>query len=470
MRSLWVRLTAGLVLLLALSCLGVGAATWVEMDRFLVGRLDQQLTESGGRFPASLEHDRWPDDAAHAEPDARGQAEGTFCARVADGRVTGGWVVRGRATVVTDLAADDRRTIVALAVGHPRTVRLARLGEYRMLAVRGRDGDVLITGLPMEPVESTVRRLLAIEGVVFAVVLLAAGAGAAVWVRVALSPLRRVTAVASHVAELPLSGGDVALPGRVPATGSGTEVARLSAAFDRMLGHIETSLVRRQRSQERLRTFAADASHELRTPVTAIRGHAEFALRRPGDAPEHVRHALRRIHAESARMGDLVEDLLLLARLDTGRPLAAEPVDLTRLVLDAVDDARAAGPDHRWTLELPGEPVEITGDEHRLHQAVANLLGNARVHTPPGTSVTARVVERPGEVAVEVEDDGPGVPDELRGEVFERFVRADPSRSRRAGGAGLGLAIVHGVAAAHGGRAELAAEPGRTVFRVVLPR
>jgi two-component system OmpR family sensor kinase len=192
-----------------------------------------------------------------------------------------------------------------------------------------------------------------------------------------------------------------------------------------------------------------------------------------------VRHALGRIQAESVRMGDLVEDLLLLARLDTGRPLATEPVDLTRMVLDAVADARAAGPDHRWAMELPEEPVTVRGDGHRLHQMLANLLANARTHTPAGTRVTVRL-ERSGpeavpepkrkpEVVLEVEDDGPGVPAGLRDEVFDRFVRGDRGRSRASGSTGLGLAIVSGVAAAHGGRAELDSAPGRTIFRVTLP-
>ncbi|POM26413.1 putative sensor histidine kinase TcrY [Actinomadura rubteroloni] len=463
MRSLWVRLTAGLVLLLALSCVAVGAATAVEMRRFLVGRLDQQLADQRGRFPASLEHE-WPPDADN-RPDSRGQSEGTFCARVVDGAVTGEWIVRGRATVGTPLSAADRRVLRSLRPNRPRTADLSGLDDYRLLAVRGDDNDLLITGLPMEPVNSAVTRLLGIEGVVFGLAVLAAGGAAAAWVRVALRPLRRVTALAGSVAELPLSGGEVDLAQRVPATGSGTEVARLSSAFNRMLGHIETSLVRRQQSQERLRAFAADASHELRTPVAAIRGHAELALRADADVP----HALRRIQAEATRMGDLVEDLLLLARLDAGRPLAAEPVDLTRLVLDATSDARAAAPGHAWTLELPGEPVEITGDEHRLHQAVANLLANARVHTPPGTTVTVRLVPADDHVTVEVADDGPGIPDALHDEIFDRFVRADPSRSRRAGGAGLGLSIVHGVAAAHGGAVAFTSEPGATVFRVTLP-
>jgi two-component system, OmpR family, sensor kinase len=296
--------------------------------------------------------------------------------------------------------------------------------------------------------------------------------------RLSLRPLRRVTATAAGVARLPLASGEVAMPAPVPDTDPRTEVGQVGAALNRMLGHVGDALARRHASEERLRQFAADASHELRTPVANVRGHAELALRHPGPVPAEVRHALERIQSESQRMSTLVDDLLLLARLDAGRPLARDPVDLTRLVLDATDDARAAGPDHRWTLELPEEPVTVTGDEHRLRQVVANLLANARTHTPPGTEVALRRAARIGpteqaeqaeQTELTVADDGPGIPEALQAEVFERFARADHSRSRAAGNTGLGLAIVRAVVAAHGGTVEVASSPGRTVFRVVLP-
>lgn len=468
MRSLWVRLTAGLVILMAISFLVVGLATSIGLEGFLVGKLDQQLTTSGGRFPASLEHGERPD--ADNGPDTRGQSEGTFGARLFNGVVTNNAVVRGRAQEDVPLSATDQSTLAGLKPGRFRTVDLSEIGDYRIRAQEGDDGDVLITGLPMEQIEVTVHRLLLVETVLFVVVLAAAAVAAAVWVRLALRPLHRVASVASQVAELPLSGGDVELPERVPGGGFGTEVGRLAEAFNRMLGHIQDSLERRQASQERLRRFAADASHELRTPVAVIRGHAELALRQRTEVPEDVRHALRRIQAESSRMGDLVDDLLLLARLDTGRPLDDDPVDLTRLLLDSADDARAVGLDHRWRLDLPEEPVEIRGDQHRLHQAIANLLTNARTHTPPGTTVTVRLAEELPDVVIEVTDDGPGVPADLQADIFDRFVRADHGRSRGAGGTGLGLAIVQAVATAHHGTATLASEPGHTTFTIRLPK
>ncbi|WP_141576784.1 cell wall metabolism sensor histidine kinase WalK [Actinomadura sp. WMMA1423] len=466
-RTLRARLTAGLLVLLALSCLAVGIATATALDRFLVGRLDEQLTASGGRFPASLEHERRKDADDH--PDTRGQAPGTFGARLFGRTVTEAAVVRDSSDEPVPLDDADRRALADLPPdARGRSLDLSALEEYRVMALRGDDGDVLVTGLPLRPAEETLHRLIMVEAVVFAAVLAVAGIAAAAWVRLALRPLRRVAATASRVTELPLASGEVAMPERVRGTDPRTEVGQVGAALNRMLGHVENALARRHASEERLRRFAADASHELRTPVAAVRGHAELALRTSEPVPAEVRHALGRIEAESVRMSELVDDLLLLARLDAGRPLEADAVDLTRIVLDATADARAVGQGHRWELVLPEEPVTVTGDARRLHQLVANLLANARAHTPSGTHVTVRLAVEGSAVVLDVEDDGPGIPAELREEVFQRFVRADKGRARSAGGTGLGLAIVQAVAAAHGGRAELVAGE-HTVFRVTLP-
>ncbi|MEU4892616.1 HAMP domain-containing sensor histidine kinase [Streptomyces sp. NPDC044780] len=470
-RTLRARLTAGLVVLLAVACLAVGLTTVFALEGFLVRRLDQQLTAAGGRFPASLEHgERRPD--ADNRPDTRGQSDGTFGARLLDGTPTDAAVVRDQTDAAVPLTGADRRVLATVPVdGAGHSIRLTALHGYRVAAVAGDDGDVLITGLPLRPVEETVHRLELVETVVFGSALLATGVAGALWVRLSLRPLRRVTTTAAGVAELPLASGEVAMPPPVPDTDPRTEVGQVGTALNRMLGHVGDALARRQASEERLRHFAADASHELRTPVASVRGHAELALRHPGPVPAEVRHALERIQSESERMSTLVDDLLLLARLDAGRPLARAPVDLTRLVLDATGDARAAGPGHRWTLELAEEPVTVVGDEHRLQQVVGNLLANARIHTPPGTRVTVRLAPA-GEDWAEfsVADDGPGVPQALRDEVFERFARADPGRARAAGGTGLGLAIARAVIAAHGGTVTLAGAPGATTFRVRLPR
>ncbi|WPB88773.1 sensor histidine kinase [Streptomyces malaysiensis] len=470
-RTLRARLTAGLVVLLAVASLAVGLTTVFALEGFLVLRVDQQLTAAGGRFPASLEHgERLPD--ADNAPDTRGQSDRTFGARLLRGTTTDAAVVHDQTDAAVPLTGTDRRVLAEVPVnGGGHDVRLSALGGYRVVAVRGDDGDVLITGLPLRPVEETVHRLEIVEAMVFGSALLVTGVAGALWVRLSLRPLRRVTTTAAGVAELPLASGEVAMPPPVPDTDPRTEVGQVGTALNRMLGHVGDALARRQASEERLRHFAADASHELRTPVASVRGHAELALRHPGPVPEKVRHALDRIQAESERMSTLVDDLLLLARLDAGRPLASRPVDLTRLVLDATGDARAAGPGHRWRLELAEEPVTVLGDEHRLQQVVGNLLANARTHTPAGTRITVRLAPA-GEDWVEfsVADHGPGVPESLQDEVFERFARADPGRARTAGGTGLGLAIVRAVTAAHGGTVTLTSRPGATVFRARLPR
>ncbi|MFJ9031824.1 sensor histidine kinase [Streptomyces sp. NPDC102274] len=468
-RTLRGQLTAGLVVLLALACLTVGVTTAFALEGFLVGRIDQQLSASGGKFAVSLEHEATPD--GDNRPDTRGQAKGTFGARLLRGTPTRAAVVRSEGDVSeVRLTMGDQRALAALPVGGAaHTLRLSELGHYRLAAVKGDERDVLITGLPLRPVEETVHRLERVEAAVFGVALIVTGTLAALWVRLSLRPLRRVTSTAANVAERPLANGEVAMPDPVPVTDPRTEVGQVGTALNRMLGHVGNALERRQASEERLRHFAADASHELRTPVANIRGHAELALRHKGPVPGEVRRALDRIQSESERMSRLVDDLLLLARIDAGRALDRGPVDLTRLVLDATDDARAAGPGHRWLLDLPEEAVTVTGDEHRLHQAVGNLLANARSHTPPGTRVTIRLAADGDGVRLSVADDGPGIPEELQPEIFGRFVRADVSRSRAAGSTGLGLAIVYAVVSAHGGTVGVESAPGRTVFTMALP-
>ncbi|MGW1158310.1 sensor histidine kinase [Streptomyces sp. NPDC002519] len=475
-RTLRARLTAGLVVLLALSCAAVGVAAVVELDGFLTGRLDQQLRDAGPRFPASLEHGVTPSDHDGDEyGDTRKQSAGTFGARLVGDAVTHAAVVPPgdeSTDLRAPLSARDEHTLAAVPTdGRGHSVRLSSLGGYRVLATAGRDGDVLLTGLPLEPVQAAVHRLESVAAVVFGMALAVTGVAGAVWVRWSLRPLSRVADTAARVSELPLASGEVALPPRAPESDPRSEVGRVASAFNRMLGHVEDALTKRHASEERLRSFAADASHELRTPVASVRGHAELALLHPGPVPPEVHRALERIAAESARMGEMVDDLLLLARLDAGRPLERRPVDLTRLVLDAVTDARAAGPDHRWTMELPEEPVTVTGDTHRLQQVLANLLSNARVHTPAGTTVLVSLATEGPEAVLTVHDDGPGVPGDLRSGVFERFTRADHRRrpGRHGGGAGLGLSIVAAVTEAHGGTVELDSRPGATAFTVRLP-
>jgi two-component system OmpR family sensor kinase len=236
-----------------------------------------------------------------------------------------------------------------------------------------------------------------------------------------------------------------------------------------MLGHVASALSAREASEKKVRTFVADASHELRTPLASIRGYSELTRRGGHELPADVVHALGRIESESLRMTSLVEDLLLLARLDDGRSLEEVPVDLSALLVDAVSDAQAAGQQHEWSLDLPDEPVVVTGDSARLHQVVANLFANARTHTPAGTLVTISARLDGSSAELRVADTGPGIDPAVLSTVFERFARGDTSRSRVAGSTGLGLAIVEAVVAAHRGTVSVESSPGSTVFTVRLP-
>jgi two-component system OmpR family sensor kinase len=301
-----------------------------------------------------------------------------------------------------------------------------------------------------------------------------AAAVVGVWIiRRQLAPLSRVSAAARNVANLELDKGEVQLPTEivhVDPIAAHTEVGQLGSALNRMLDRIAAAMAARHASETRVRQFVADASHELRTPLAAIRGYTELAQRKQDEVPADVAHAMSRVESEAARMTRLVEDMLLLARLDAGRPLETEHVDLSRLLVDAVSDAHVAGQDHKWSLDLPDEPVTIVGDPARLHQVLVNLLANARTHTPPGTSVTTSL-SRDGSdaVVIAIADDGPGIPLGLQPEVFQRFARGDSSRSRQAGSTGLGLAIVAAVVKAHGGTIDMQSKPGATVFSVRLP-
>ncbi|MEO5851776.1 MAG: HAMP domain-containing sensor histidine kinase, partial [Nocardioides sp.] len=325
----------------------------------------------------------------------------------------------------------------------------------------------LVQGRPAGDVDDAITRLVGLEALLGLLGVVAAGVAGLLVVRRQLRPLREVAATAERVAELPLSSGEIELSERVPAhlTDEATEVGQVGSSLNTLLAHVEASLESRHRSEQQVRQFVADASHELRTPLTTIKGYAELARRRPHDAAA-VLTALDKVEAESGRMTSLVEDLLLLARLDAGRPLERAPVDLTRLLLEAVSDSRVLSTDHQWRLDLPDTAVTVVGDEQRLHQLVTNLLTNARKHTPPGTTVT--VAARPG--VLTVHDDGPGFPPALVPTAFERFARADTARTRTPeSGAGLGLALVEAIAGAHDGSVALASVPGDTTVTVRLP-
>ncbi|MFJ1955306.1 ATP-binding protein [Streptomyces microflavus] len=507
--TLRTRLVVAAVSLIAVVAAAIGSVTAIAFHSYMYDKLDDQLHSIAVRAERPPGPQPVPDALREAGRlgfvGGGGQPLGTFGALVGDdGDVTASKVVEDSGLRSQEsaepLTGQQRRALEAEApeTGEgTRSVELPGLGGYRVEAATTAEGRTVLVGIPTAEVSGALNTLILVEVCVTAAGLIAASLAGTVLVGVAMRPLRRVAATATRVAELPLHSGEVALLERVPDAEADprTEVGQVGAALNRMLGHVGSALAVRQESEMRVRQFVADASHELRTPLASIRGYAELTRRvtgrEPSDSGSVTRHALGRIESEADRMTGLVEDLLLLARLDAGRPLSYESTDLLPLVVDAVSDARvadaAAEADalHHWRLDLPDEPagpVTVRADPARLQQVLVNLLANARTHTPPGTTVTVSV--RPSEradepVTLEVRDDGPGIPAELLPHVFERFARGDASRSRgdatdkatgtTTGSTGLGLAIVQAVVSAHGGRVRVDSAPGRTVFAVELP-
>lgn len=479
--SLRLRLLVGQIVVLAIVCVGITAATELALLHHLVAQLDGQL--AGTSYRSALmypepPHSGWRHQRVYPRPgpgprflDAPGQPAGMVAAVVSHGNtVDAGYTTSSGDRAELTPTAQQQLSGIADS-RKPVTLNLDGLGRYRVVAAPSRSGgDVIVTGLSMANIDATLMRMLVIFGIVTVIALVAATTAGVIIIRRALAPLRRVAQTASAVAGLPLARGEVELPVRVSESDANpsTEVGQLGAALNQMLDHIAAALSARQASETRVRQFVADASHELRTPLAAIRGYTELT-QRMGDDREAVAQAMSRVASETERMTRLVEDLLLLARLDSGRPLEREPVDLSRLAVDAVSDAHVAGPDHQWELDLPEEPVVVSGDAARLHQVLTNLLANARVHTGAGTVVTTRLSTEPSHTVLQVIDNGPGIPPALQSEVFERFARGDSSRSRKGGSTGLGLAIASAVVKAHNGSIAVDSAPGRTEFTVRLP-
>jgi two-component system, OmpR family, sensor kinase len=454
-----------LIVTVALFVVGLGAAGFAThhfLSSFLVDRVDDQLEAATGPAAAELERtapqhrDRehasfLPDGSYAALVDERGRVRRE--ARFAFGQQAPRPEIPGE--LIRSQAAD----------GEPKltTARAVTGGtEYRLIAKPlGRQGTIVVAS-PLTQVRATERRLLLIEGIVGALVIVAIGA-AAYWLsRRELRPLERMAERAGAIA-----AGD--LSQRVEPDDPRTEVGRLGGALNAMLAEIERAFAKRLAAEERLRQFVADASHELRTPVTSIRGYTELFRRGARHRPADLANAMRRIELEGERMSELVEELLLLARLDQGLPLEREPVELSAVVDTAVDAARAADPERPIDVDIRS-PGLVLGTESRLRQVLDNLLTNARFHTPAGTSIHVRLAAENEGVVLEVSDAGPGVAAEEADRIFERFYRTDHSRTRSQGGVGLGLAIVRSVVEAHGGAVAYRPRPGGgSVFSVVLP-
>lgn len=460
--SLRARLVLVTVALMAVGLTVAGIATYGALRNFLSDRVNAQLQSAyRGAAQAAVGEIAGPGDDHH---DDRPRGPGNVFDQGVVGyyHLDGSWL--GSPTGDTGLPATISR-------GYSK-VTVADAGPYRFYAdsTLDRNGDgrgaalsgIVAVGVPLREMDATLRRLVALELIV-GMLALAGTAALGYWlVRAGLRPLTDIEHTAGAIAE-----GDLAR--RIADENPRTEVGRLGHSLNVMLGRIEESFAEREASERRLRQFVADASHELQTPLTSVRGYAELFRRGAADRPEDLATAMRRIEAESERMGVLVDDLLLLARLDQGRPIEHEPVDLTAAVRELAGDSVVVDPGHPVTVDAP-TTVAVVGDEVRLRQVVSNLLSNARRHTPDGTAVTVLVRQEGNQAVVAVRDEGPGLAPEHAARVFERFYRSDASRVRTSGGTGLGLAIVAAIAEAHGGTTSVESTPGAgATFTVRLP-
>ncbi|HEY3764665.1 MAG TPA: ATP-binding protein [Gaiellales bacterium] len=474
--TLRARLTALSVLLVLFGLAAAGIATHYALRSFLVDRIDQEF---GPAEAAALHYatDTDNDSPTRQALDNVLPLDGYAVAVLPNGRLLRPYF-HGHTKVSEDLVEVAVHAPVGISSDDGYRVRVvpASVVERELQPPGGPGnggqqqdqpfpiprGTRLVIAISTKDVNSTLDRLDRLEMVIGLIVVAIAGGLAWALVRVELRPLVRIEDTAAAIA-----AGD--LSRRVDVAAPGTEVGSLGESLNAMLAQIEAAFDERRASENRLRRFVADAGHELRTPLTSVRGYAELFRRGGAAHPDDVGMMMARIESEAQRMGVLVEDLLLLAKLDQGRPLAHQQVHLSELVAEMAGDQNMLQPD--WPLELRIDPgVEVVGDEQRLRQAVGNLLANTRAHTPRGTRTTVAVAMRAGMAMVEVADDGPGIPDEIMGRVFERFFRADPSRSRASGGSGLGLSIVSAIAEAHGGRVEAESpQGGGAVFRILLP-
>jgi two-component system sensor histidine kinase TrcS len=460
----------------------LGVVSVITLTVSVTTVVDSQLSGSMSGLSHTVERLRNSDPAptdASGEPyvkpfvDYTGHGADTIIALSSDGAIVDSARFSDENATPLDPAVVSRLEQASQAAEPRSTVSLPGLGTYRLATQLDSAGNTLIAGVSMGTADTAVMQETIVISAMSILALLIVVFGVILIVRHTLRPLDRVVATASAVAAMPLDRGEVAITTRVDTadTDPRTEVGKVGEALNLLLAHVDDALAVRTATDKRMRRFVTDASHELRTPLAAIQGYAELTRQDSADLPDMTEYSLARIESEAKRMNSLVSDLLLLARLDEGQDLHLDEVDLGEIVVNAVSDVRAAYPGHTWRLDVPDAPTPVVGDQERLHQLVMNLLSNAAVHTPAGTSVVARLVVAPDAdgrqlVEVSIGDDGPGIAEELVPELFERFARGDSSRSRTAGSSGLGLAIVASIVEAHGGQITVASSSEGTRFTV----
>lgn len=463
MRSLRGRLVAILLAVAAVGMIVLASITWAEQRSFLSERLDRQVQSAFGPTLRALAVDQLIGPQGGAPPgDERERAMplGTYSA-VYDSE--------GEAVFKRVFGGDSATAVPNFDVEQlsedPQTVKSSGV-EYRAAARSLPSGERIVVALPTTEISETLNRLLLVEAIVVILVLVLLGAAAWVLVGIGLRPLDEMGRTADAIAGGELSDGSLAH--RVEPASEDSEIGRLGLALNRMLDRLEQAFAEREASEGRLRQFLSDASHELRTPLVSIRGYAELHRMGAAPEPEEIDRSMARIEQEAERMGVLVEDMLTLARLDETQIRDFGPVDVAKIAEDAVSDARAADGSRAISVTC-NDDVVVVGDPHQLQQVMSNLLRNAVVHTPAGTEIEVRVARSGDDVRVDVRDHGPGLPDGVGDEIFERFWRAESGRERGKAGAGLGLSIVHAIVTAHDGRVQVRnASPGAE-FSVWLP-
>ncbi|HXZ83689.1 MAG TPA: ATP-binding protein [Acidimicrobiales bacterium] len=467
--SLRARLSLGLVLVVGVGLVVADIVVYSQVESYLLSQVDselntalqpvvRQLTSGGGFFSGNFGFGRdTPPGTCGALIDSSGVVTETPSTSL-EGRPAPDFPASLRTP-----SSSGTASYFSVGANGDSSFRYRVLAQPETLLIFGSETPgYAVVAIPLTSLDQTLSQLVTIDVAVSAAVLVVLALLGLVVIRVGMRPLVAIERTAGAIA-----AGD--LSRRVEPADTHTEVGRLGTSLNKMLAQIEQAFAEQQASEARLRQFLADASHELRTPLTSIRGYSELFRRGAADHPEDLTSAMRRIEDEAARMGVLVDDLLLLARLDQGRPLERAPVDLAEIAREVSADASVVDAERPITLEASA-PIIVIGDEQRLRQALANLVRNALEHTPPGTPVEVSVRVEADRAVLTVADHGPGIPPEHLPRIFERFYRADPARTRESGGMGLGLAIVLSIAEAHGGSARVESEMGSgATFLVELP-